>query len=144
MLGTPTTGSYDVASTGSGNIVYNPNYPYSGGAVPGSVVGQIGTNNPALQNIRDFAHAIPTEVNLNAAFGFIFHYIHHFDGFDMKYVGGYSQYQYQLDTALFGGTATARSPHIRFQEPYGGLRLLSSGGWTKCVRAAHRELSPGF
>ncbi len=114
VLGTPTTGSYDIASTGSGNIVYNPNYPYGGGAAPGSVVGQIGTNNPALQNIRDFAHAVPTDVNLNAAFGFIFHYIHHFDGFDMKYVGGYSQYHYDLKTSV---AAYGNSPITSYQLP---------------------------
>ena len=32
-----------------------------------------------------------------------FHWIHHFDGFDVKYVGGYNQYHYNLHQGLFYG-----------------------------------------
>jgi iron complex outermembrane receptor protein len=97
LLGIPESGHYDTASTTEGQLTFNPNFPYGGGAVPGSVVGMIpGSDNPALHNIREFAHSIPTDITVNAAFAFNFHFIHHFDGFDMKYVGGYAQYHYNL------------------------------------------------
>ncbi len=114
LLGTPTTGSYGTALVTTGNIFYNPNFPYGGGAVPGSVVGQVGTDNPTINNIRDFAHNIPTNINVNNAFSATLHGTHHFDGFDVKYVGGYSQYDYQLNTALFGND---NSPITQYQIP---------------------------
>ena len=100
LLGIPTTGPYDTAEVTSGNIFFNPNFPYGGGAVPGSTVGQLVGNNPAISNIRDFAHAIPTDIYVHGAYGITFHAVHHFDGFDVKYVGGYSQYHYNLTTQL--------------------------------------------
>lgn len=121
LLGTPTTGPYDGSLVGAGTLVFNPNFAYNpavgefgvsptgssavspaGGAlgpISGSVVGANGlTNNPALQNIRDFSHAVSTLIKVNGAYSFNFHWLHHFDGFDVKYVGGYSQYQYSLYT----------------------------------------------
>ncbi|HEY1562027.1 MAG TPA: TonB-dependent receptor [Caulobacteraceae bacterium] len=114
LLGTPTGGPYDGALTTQGNLTFNPNFPYGGGAVPGSVVGQIGTNNPALGNIRDFAHAITTDINVDKAYAVVLHYTHHFDGFDMKYIGGYSQYHYQLTTSYF---YNSNSPITQYQVP---------------------------
>ncbi len=114
LLGTPTSGPYDGALTTQGNLTFNPNFPYGGGAVPGSVVGQIGTNNPALGNIRDFAHAITTDINVDKAYAVVLHYTHHFDGFDMKYIGGYSQYHYQLTTSYF---YNSNSPITQYQVP---------------------------
>ena len=102
LLGTPTAGPYDTVLTTPGNIFFNPNFPYGGGAVPGSVVGMVGTNNPAINNIRDFAHAIPTDINVDEAYNLNFHLTHHFDGADLKYVAGYGQYHYNLHTSLFG------------------------------------------
>jgi iron complex outermembrane receptor protein len=114
LLGIPTTGSYDTSLTTPGQLTFNPNFPYGGGAVPGSVVGMIGTDNPNLQNIRDFAHAIPTDINLNKAYTVVLHYTHHFDGFDMKYIGGYSQYHYLLTSSYFGNS---NSPITQYQVP---------------------------
>ncbi|MGH7023739.1 MAG: TonB-dependent receptor [Caulobacteraceae bacterium] len=114
LLGVPTSGPYDTALTTGGQLVFNPNFPYGGGAVPGSVVGQIGTNNPALTNIRDFAHAVPTDITLDRAYAVVLHYTHHFDGFDMKYIGGYSQYHYELHTSYFYNN---NSPITQYQVP---------------------------
>ncbi len=114
LLGVPTIGSYDGALQTTGTLTFNPNFPYSGGAVPGSVVGQIGTNNPALTNIRNYAHAIPTDINLNQTYAVVIHYTHHFDGFDMKYIGGYSQYHYQLTSPFFYND---NSPITQYQVP---------------------------
>jgi iron complex outermembrane receptor protein len=101
LLGTPITGPYEGAMVASGALTYNPNFPFTGGAVPGSVVGMVPglTNNPAITNIRNFAHNYETDISVHAAYTFLLHATHHFDGFDIKYVGGYSQYHYHLHTA---------------------------------------------
>jgi iron complex outermembrane receptor protein len=102
LLATPTTGPYDTSLTGSGFIFFNPNFPYGGGAVPGSTVGQIGTDNPSAGNIRDFAHSVATDITLTKTYDISLHYTHHFDGWDLKYIGGYSQYHYELHGAAPG------------------------------------------
>ena len=114
LLGIPITGSYDTSLTTPGQLTFNPNFPYGGGAVPGSVVGMIGTDNPNLSNIRDFAHAMTTDITLDKDYTVVLHYIHHFDGFDMKYIGGYSQYHYELHSAYFGND---NSPITSYQVP---------------------------
>jgi len=131
LLGTPETGPYDGAEATGGQLVFNPNFPFSGHAVPGSVVGQVPglTNNPALNNIRDFAHAIPTDITLNAAFAFNFHWTHHFDGFDVKYVGGYSQYHYDLHTSYFNND---NSSITQFQIPLAPGGACASGALGPC------------
>jgi iron complex outermembrane recepter protein len=117
LLGTPELGHYDTSEGNfdTNNLTFNPNFGYSttpgfsplgfaNSPVAGSVVGGGGlTDNPALQNIRDFSHSIPTSIHLHNSWTFNFHWIHHFDGFDVKYVGGYSQYHYNLHSSLFYG-----------------------------------------
>jgi iron complex outermembrane recepter protein len=116
LLGIPTAGHYDTSETQPGQLVFNPNFPFGGGAVPGSVQGIPAglTDNPALQNIRTFAHAVPTDIVVNAAPTITLHWTHHFDGWDMKYIGGYSQYHYNLHTAYFNND---NSPVTSFQIP---------------------------
>jgi len=116
LLGIPTGGHYDKSETQPGQLVFNPNFPFGGGAVPGSVVGIPAglTDNPALQNIRTFAHAQPTNIVLNATYTVTLHATHHFDGFDVKYIGGYSQYHYDLHTAYFNND---NSPVTSYQIP---------------------------
>ncbi len=114
LQGTPTTGSYGTALTTYGQLNFNPNFPYGGGAVPGSVVGQIGTNNPSITNLRTYAQATSTDITLNKAYTFVFHWTHHFDNFDVKYVGGYSQFHYELATPYFNND---NSPITSYQVP---------------------------
>ena len=116
LLGTPTTGSYSTILTGQNQLVFNPNFPYGGGAVPGSVVGQIGTDNPVVtrRNDRVFAHALATNITVNKAYTVQLHWTHHFDNFDVKYVGGYSQYHYELKDPFF---ANDNSPITSYQVP---------------------------
>ncbi len=104
LLGVPTAGNYDTTMTPFGTLGFNPNFPYGGGAVPGSVVGQVGTNNPIVTsgNLREFAHAFATNITVDKAYTVQLHWTHHFDGFDVKYVGGYSQYHYELHDPYFG------------------------------------------
>ena len=97
LQGSPGTGPYDVALVDSGDtLFFNPNYAYSGGAVPGSVVGAIAGGNPTTLKNRLLALSYNTQIDVDDAFSFNFHWTHHFDGFDVKYVGGYSQYHYSL------------------------------------------------
>jgi iron complex outermembrane recepter protein len=117
LLGTPELGHYDTAEANfdTSNLTFNPNFGYSTaagfspfgfalGPVPGSVVGAGNiTDNPALSNIRNFSKAIPTSIHDHGVFTINFHWIHHFDGFDVKYVGGYNQYKYNLHQGLFYG-----------------------------------------
>ncbi len=116
LLGIPTSGHYDTSETQPGQLVFNPNFPFGGGAVPGSVVGiPTGlTDNPALKDIRTFAHSQPTDIVLNATYTINLHLTHHFDGFDVKYIGGYSQYHYNLHTAYFNND---NSPVTSYQIP---------------------------
>jgi iron complex outermembrane receptor protein len=117
LLGTPEIGAYDTTegAFSNSNLTFNPNFGlstatgfsplgFANGPVPGSVVGAPpGGVNPALSNIRDFAHSDPTSIHLHNSWTINFHWIHHFDGFDVKYVGGYSQYHYNLHSSLFYG-----------------------------------------
>jgi len=127
LLGIPTGGHYDTSETQPGQLVFNPNFPFGGGAVPGSVVGQPAglTDNPALKNIRTFAHSQPTDIILNGTYTFTLHFTHHFDGFDVKYIGGYSQYHYNLHTAYFNND---NSPITSFQIPIAPGGVCSSLG----------------
>ncbi|HWF01964.1 MAG TPA: TonB-dependent receptor [Caulobacteraceae bacterium] len=128
LLGVPTAGSYATTLQTFGTLTFNPNFPYGGGAVPGSVVGQVGTDNPVVTtgNLRTFAHSLPTEITLNKAYTFTLHWTHHFDGFDVKYVGGYSQYHYELHDPYFGND---NSPITQYQIPtQTGLQNYLAGG----------------
>ncbi|MFI4966195.1 MAG: TonB-dependent receptor [Caulobacterales bacterium] len=135
LLGIPTAGHYDTSETQPGQLVFNPNFPFGGGAVPGSVVGIPPglTDNPALRDIRTFAHAQPTNIVLNATYTVTLHYTHHFDGFDVKYIGGYSQYHYNLHTAYFNND---NSPVTSYQIPLapGGVCASTPGCTPLTVR----------
>lgn len=121
LLFTPTLGSYDFGITDPGLLTFNPGFGYAPASngfissglgapgtpqseppgtplnpIPGSVKGGCGlTNNPALTNIRDFCHDQATDIH-DTFYDFTFHFIYHFDGFDVKYVTGYQQYHYLL------------------------------------------------
>jgi len=133
LLATPETGHYDtnLANFDTSNTTFNPNFGFATpcantstcyspfgtatGPIAGSVVGANGlTDNPALKNIRDFAKSDPTDIHLHNSWTFNFHWIHHFDGFDVKYVGGYSQYHYNLHQGLYYGD---NSPITSYQVP---------------------------
>jgi iron complex outermembrane receptor protein len=141
LLGVPTGGDYGTALTTYGEAFFNPNFPYGGGAVPGSVVGQIGDNNPTLTNIRDFAHSATTDITLDRAYAVVMHFTHHFDGFDMKYIGGYSQYHYELHTAYFNND---NSPITSYQIPTTPGGFSSGGVPTGCYLGAYETGTLGY
>jgi iron complex outermembrane receptor protein len=120
LLGNPTEGDYGTAPTVYGQSFFNPNYAYSGAVtnIMGQVPGAIGLNNPVVTtgNLRDFAHSVATDITVDKAYTFTFHWTHHFDGFDVKYVGGYSQYHYELHDNWFGND---NSPITQYTIPIG-------------------------
>ncbi|MGH7018038.1 MAG: TonB-dependent receptor [Caulobacteraceae bacterium] len=136
LLGVPMAGPYDASLSSLSWLVFNPDFAYGPpgtfsapnafgyaaplGPVPGSVTGMVVPSNPAIKNIRDFANSLPVDINVRAAYAVVVHYTHHFDGFDMKYVGGYSQYRYNLFTNVFEND---NSPITSYQIPLdpGGL-----------------------
>ena len=102
LQGTPTTGPYDVSAVDNNStLLFNPNYAYSGQVVPGSVVGGQPNGNPTTLRNRLTALSVDTDINVKNSYSFNFHWTHHFDGFDVKYVGGYSQYDYSLSLNNF-------------------------------------------
>jgi iron complex outermembrane receptor protein len=113
LLGTPTAGSYGTALTTYGQLNFNPNFPYGPqnystgpgdfGVIPGSVVGMIGANNPVVTtgDLRTFAHNTATTITVDKVYLLDLHWTHHFNGFDLKYVGGYTQYHYELHDPYF-------------------------------------------
>ena len=143
LLGTPTVGPYDQFQALPGQIVFNPGFgvaptqgstaspfialpacslgatgftcPQATGPIAGSVKGApAGGLNPSSTNIRTFANDVPTNITVDKAYTFTLHWTHHFDGFDVKYIGGYSQYHYELHGPLF---ANDNSPVTSYQIP---------------------------
>ena len=101
LLGIPAVGPYDTQLVGSNSLFYNPQAGYGQSVVPGSTVAAPGgTNgvNPSTTDNRTVSTAVPMSVKVRAAFSLNFHWTHHFDGWDLKYVGGYSQYHYSLSS----------------------------------------------
>jgi iron complex outermembrane receptor protein len=144
LLGVPETGHYDTSegNFNNSNLTFNPNFGYStgtgfsplgfaNGPVAGSVVGAVGTDNPALTNIRTFAKSDPTNIHLHDSWTINFHWTHHFDGFDVKYVGGYSQYHYNLHQGLFYGDNSSITAYQVPINPHGfcaGLNTALGAG----------------
>ena len=62
---------------------------------------------PSTLKNRIILNNVNTVINLDAAWDFNFHWTHHFDGFDVKYVGGYSQYNYTLTQNNYGDGDTS-------------------------------------
>jgi iron complex outermembrane receptor protein len=165
LIGTPTTGPYEGALVGLGELSYNPNFGWNpgvgangvtltpvpagpgnpaflsgtaNGPVAGSVVGLIPgfTNNPTDANIRQTALSELTSIYVNAAFTYNLHWIHHFDGFDTKYVGAYSQYHYALTTNNF---LNGESSITQYQIP---IAPLAAGGECATLNFLHAIGSP--
>ncbi len=95
--GSLTTGPYDVGLVVAGRNVFNPNAAYlSSNVVPGSITGTYLPNNPTSVHDRVIADNASTDINFRAAWGVDLQWKHHFDGINLEYTGGYSQYNYDL------------------------------------------------
>ena len=130
LLGTPTIGPIDITAQGTG-LYYNPNGAYGPDVVPGSVTGGNATSaNPSTLTNRTVAIQQPTTIKLRASYSLNFHWTHHFDGFDMKYVGGYSEYHYVLNQYDF---TNGQSSVTSYQVPlYAPGRTSPGGGPQVC------------
>ena len=115
LQGTPFTGPYNTALVDTADtLFFNPNAAYNpANVVPGSVVGALPGGNPTTRNNRVTALSYNTNINVDDAYSVNFHWTHHFDGFDVKYVGGYSQYHYTLSLNDFlTGDSSVKSYQI--------------------------------
>ena len=69
------------------------------GIVPGSLRqfnGSTSTSNPALDDNRTFNSNIPQRVRLSGVNSFTTNFVYHLPTIDIKYVGGYQEYDYDL------------------------------------------------
>jgi iron complex outermembrane receptor protein len=82
---------------------YTANY-LSGVVLPGSFnqTNPNITNNPAATNIRDFSTNTREFVHLTNSYDFDAEFTYHFPTFDVKYVGGFQSYKYDLDVDADG------------------------------------------
>lgn len=86
------------------SIVFNPAHGYStatglAGIVPGSLQqfnGSTTTTNPALQDEHLFNSNTPQRVRLRDVRSLTTNFVYHMPSFDIKYVGGFQEYKYDL------------------------------------------------
>jgi iron complex outermembrane receptor protein len=113
-------GSYDETQLTDGNgysgggLFVNPNYGYAAlpGAAHNAALATVGPNftptavtfaqpgilnNPSTVQNRDFAAILPRDNTLKNYFGDQITLNYHFPGADLKYIGGYQQYDYNLN-----------------------------------------------
>jgi iron complex outermembrane receptor protein len=99
-------------SNGPFGVGMNSTNNFSSGfaCAPGGVVSNvvntspIGCTNPANSDPRKFANNFAQTVSLDETYGLSFQFTTHFDGFDVKYIGGGLNYHYSLDSDLGGGS----------------------------------------
>jgi iron complex outermembrane receptor protein len=142
LQGTPSTGPYDTSLVDTNNtLFFNPNFAYSGGAVPGSVVGAIPGGNPTTVRNRIVALSENTNISVDDAYSFNFHWTHHFDGFDVKYVTGYTQYHY---TSSLNDDVTGDSSIQSYQLPTFSLAQVpvTSGNVCGFINASGGACAP--
>ncbi len=96
LQGTPSPGPYDLSyASAAFGLLANGNYAYSGNIVPGSATGALTPADPTTIKNRLVNIGKDTNIN-NQQYVFNLHYTHNFDGFDLKYVGGYTLINYYL------------------------------------------------
>jgi len=80
-------------------VVYNSAHGYSNSIVPGSLRqfnGGTTTVNPAIADEHDFNTNIPQRVRLRDVNSLTTNFVYHLPSVDVKYVGGYQEYKYDL------------------------------------------------
>ncbi|MBS0361529.1 MAG: TonB-dependent receptor [Proteobacteria bacterium] len=92
-----TNGPVSVAEYGATNI--NAGFGCApGGAVTNVVGAALGCTNPANSDVRKFASNFAQTVSLDDTYGIAANFTYHFDGFDIKYIGGSLNYHYTLNS----------------------------------------------
>ena len=123
---TYTTGPINTTEYLPSALFVNPGYACSG--VPSNVVNvsPAGCVNPANKDPRKFAADTANSVSLDESYILSTQWTYHFDGADLKYIGGYDNYHYTLiadqdATAIQGFTL----PVAPFFAPAGALTPCS-------------------
>ena len=126
----------------------NPNYGYaalpgaahnaavaSGQPVPTSVtlINPNILNNPSTRQNRDFAAALPRDVTLKNYFGDQITFNYHFPTFDVKYIGGYQQYDYDLNYSTPDSDVSSYTLPGQLQVFRPGRRYCA---WVACAKCA--------
>jgi iron complex outermembrane receptor protein len=90
-----TAGHYDFNFTSpNSGLFFNPAFGYT---VAHTQAGAA-TDNPTLNDVHDFNTNFKQNVDDEGILIFDLNFTYHFDGFDVKYVGGYDSYRYDLHT----------------------------------------------
>jgi len=96
----------------------------------------LGCVNPAISDPRKFASNVQNDVSLDDTYDIATNFTYHFDGFDVKYIGGGSNYHYTLLSDNGGGSITS------FQLPVAPFNP-ALGGPTTQPCAATNLVAPG-
>ncbi|HEX2815161.1 MAG TPA: TonB-dependent receptor, partial [Phenylobacterium sp.] len=93
---TYTTGPYNTTEFAPGALFVNPGYACSGKVSNVVNLSPSGCVNPANSDPRKFAADTANSVSLDETYIFSTQWTYHFDGADLKYIGGYDNYHYTL------------------------------------------------
>ena len=93
---TYTTGPLNTTEFAPAALFVNPNFACSGRATNVVNLSPAGCVNPADSDPRKFAADTANSVSLDETYIFSTQWTYHFDGADLKYIGGYDNYHYTL------------------------------------------------
>jgi iron complex outermembrane recepter protein len=93
---TYTTGPINTAEFLPSALFVNPGYACSGKVTNVVNLSPTGCVNPANSDPRKFASDTQNSVSLDETYIFSTQWTYHFDGADLKYIGGYDNYHYTL------------------------------------------------
>jgi iron complex outermembrane receptor protein len=113
-----TNGPANFSEFGTNNI--NAGFACAPGGVVANVVSTspLGCTNPALTgDHRSFASNVTQAVSLDDTYGLSANYTYHFDGFDLKYIGGGLNYHYTLFQDNSAPTSSPALSVMSFQVP---------------------------
>ncbi len=93
---TAITGPINTTEFAPAALFVNPGYACSGKVTNVVNLSPAGCANPADSNKRTFAADTANSVSLDETYIFSTQWTYHFDGADLKYIGGYDNYHYTL------------------------------------------------
>jgi iron complex outermembrane receptor protein len=115
-----TPSPYNSTLENSTNFYLNQGFGCSGVATNVVNNSSSGCVNPAINDPRKFAADTPASVALDQTFVLAAEYTYHFDAFDLKYIGGGSNYHYSLVQDNDGG------PNAAYTIPLSGTGVCSN------------------
>jgi iron complex outermembrane receptor protein len=137
LFGLPTVGPVDTAlSSGFLAFLFNPNYAFNTsatGPIAGSVTGvPAGFNGDATtgRNIRTFSRNTPLSVDLHDTYELVSNFTYHAPAFDVKYVAGTAQWDFDLVTDFDRSAVTSYRVPIA---PGGACALAAAANPGSCA-----------